>query len=282
METLKTIKNRIRTVDSIIKATKAMKMVATVKLSKINSVNSMSKQCAEALFDVLSKAINEARFKQIIDHDSWLSDRCGKKLLIILSMDQGFCGAFNQSIIDRSKHAVSELNPDYIEVFGKKAKHIENSINKIKTNRTITSRTDIGEFSEVLSMLTFEYIKDFEVSEVHVVSGEFKNVLVQKARLLNVFPMAIDSSKETEFTEIEGDKLEFIESAFKIYLSKLYKGLVTEHLVSEYSARVMAMDNSVRNANDMFEKLNALYNRIRQGKITQELTEIVSSVECVQ
>ncbi len=283
MENLKAIKDRIRTVDSIIKATSAMKMVSTVKLTKINNTNKYAKECSDILFDMFSRAVQEIVFKQEFDEDSWFYRNNGETLIIVLSMDQGFCGAFSQGIIDKAEEVIKS-NPDaYIEVFGKKANNITTKTIGLGISRDLTSRYDIDTFSSLLTKLTFKYIHDYNINEVYVISGEFKNVLIQKARNLKIFPINMDKDiTKEQYTSIEGSRLDFIDAVFQMYLTKLFKGIVTEHLISELSARVMAMDNSVRNANDMFERLNVLYNRVRQARITQELTEIVSSIECVQ
>ena len=39
---------------------------------------------------------------------------------------------------------------------------------------------------------------------------------------------------------------------------------------------MQAMDNATSNAEEMIDKLTLLYNRARQGSITQELTEIIA------
>ena len=49
--------------------------------------------------------------------------------------------------------------------------------------------------------------------------------------------------------------------------------------VSEQSARMTAMDGATQNANDILHSLNLKYNRIRQGMITQEISEIVGGAE---
>ena len=283
MENLKVIKNRLKTVNSIVKATNAMKMVSTVKLAKVNNLNKYSKNCAGILFDMFSKAANEAIFEKAFAPNFWLNRKSGKTLLIVLSTDQGFCGSFSQSILELAKNFIKENKDCYIEVFGKKGSSIKkNRPNNFEENLFLKSRYDIKDYANVLSKTVFEYITKHDVQNIYVVSGEFKNVLVQRAKISKIFPVETSDITKTEYTEIEGDKQEFIEEIFKFYLEKLFVGMVTEHLISELSARVMAMDNSVRNANDMFDKLNMLYNRIRQAKITQELTEIVSSIECVQ
>lgn len=50
---------------------------------------------------------------------------------------------------------------------------------------------------------------------------------------------------------------------------------------AEQSARRAAMDNASKNAAEMVEKFTMQYNRLRQAKITTELTEIVSGAEAL-
>lgn len=282
MENLKAIKDRIKTVDSIIKATNAMKMVSSVKLAKVNNSNLHTKDCSNILFDMFSRAVRETLFDQNFEGTSWFAPAKGNTLVIVLSTDQGFCGSFKQFILDKGEETISKFPGAYVEVFGKKGESIpKNIIDDIET-REIDSRYNIKSYASMLASLSFKYIQNHNVKELFVVSGEFKNVLLQRAACRKIFPIEQEDVTKTEYTSIEGSKINFIESVFKMYLSKIFIAIVTEHLISELSARVMAMDNSVRNAKDMFEKLNGLYNRVRQAKITQELTEIVSSIECVQ
>jgi F-type H+-transporting ATPase subunit gamma len=49
-----------------------------------------------------------------------------------------------------------------------------------------------------------------------------------------------------------------------------------ENAASEHAARRVAMKNATDNADEMIKLLTRSYNRARQGKITQEIAEIVS------
>ena len=283
MESLKHIKNRMKTIDTIIKATNAMKMVSTVKLSKIGKRHDSFKESADILLDMIDIAGREALFEQSLDPDFWLLRSSGKTLILVLSTDQGFCGSFNQSIIECYRQTIKAYPGAFVETFGKKCSNIPQYIADLKTNRSIENRFNINEFSKVLADLVFEYVVYHDVYNVIVISGEFKNVLVQKGKTTQIFPIKNEGkSVEDQYTEVEGNKGKFIEEAFSMYLFKLFNAMVKEHIVAELSARTMAMDNSVKNAKDMFAKLSVLYNRIRQAKITQELTDIVSSLECAQ
>ena len=49
-----------------------------------------------------------------------------------------------------------------------------------------------------------------------------------------------------------------------------------QSLLAEHAARFISMDSSTRNAKDMLESLQLNYNKLRQAKITRELTELSS------
>ena len=58
-------------------------------------------------------------------------------------------------------------------------------------------------------------------------------------------------------------------------------GGVCDGLASELAARRTAMEAATSNAEEMIEKLNLFYNRVRQASITQEITEIVAGAESI-
>ena len=65
------------------------------------------------------------------------------------------------------------------------------------------------------------------------------------------------------------------------YISSLIYGAMMEAVASENGARMQAMDNATSNAEEMIDHLTLMYNRARQGSITQELTEIIAGAEAI-
>ena len=63
-------------------------------------------------------------------------------------------------------------------------------------------------------------------------------------------------------------------------ISHLYVCLL-ETFLGEHGARMFAMDNATRNADDMIHRLRMTYNRLRQAQITTELTEIIAGAEAL-
>ena len=65
------------------------------------------------------------------------------------------------------------------------------------------------------------------------------------------------------------------------YVTILIYGGLVESVASENGARMQAMDSATSNAEEMIGDLTLLYNRARQGSITQELTEIIAGAEAI-
>jgi F-type H+-transporting ATPase subunit gamma len=289
MESLKIIRNRIRTIESIIKATNTMKMVTTVKLSKVHSESKGSPQSIDVLGRMFHLSLYECIYRDIIPEEHWLINAGdGPSLILVLSTNQGFCGPFNQFISKKAMELIAQHPGAYVEVFGKKGGTIPRNRDEEIDLDSPQTWHDIWGFARCLSSMTFEYVRK-GVSKIFVVSGHFVNAITQKAKSTQIFPVTevLQTTRRDEASaafphiiEIEGNKLSFLEDLFGEYITRFLSTIITEHLVSEFSARVMSMDNSVRNAKDMAEKLGILYNRMRQDKITRELTEIISSTEC--
>jgi F-type H+-transporting ATPase subunit gamma len=53
--------------------------------------------------------------------------------------------------------------------------------------------------------------------------------------------------------------------------------ILFESLLAEQAARFISMDSSTRNAETILEETILWYNKLRQAKITKELTELIGS-----
>jgi F-type H+-transporting ATPase subunit gamma len=72
---------------------------------------------------------------------------------------------------------------------------------------------------------------------------------------------------------------EVLESLVPHYLIGLLYSALVQSFASEHRARMTAMDNATRNADEMLSRLKLLLNHARQSLITRELAEIISGSE---
>ncbi|MGE5553658.1 MAG: ATP synthase F1 subunit gamma [Betaproteobacteria bacterium] len=66
------------------------------------------------------------------------------------------------------------------------------------------------------------------------------------------------------------------------YIEVFILQALLEGKAGEFGARMTAMDNATKNAEEMIDRYTLSYNRARQAGITQELTEIISGAEALK
>ena len=76
----------------------------------------------------------------------------------------------------------------------------------------------------------------------------------------------------------EPDAATVLENLVPQYLIGSIYATLIQSFASEQCARMAAMDNATRNADEMLASLRLEYNRVRQGSITQELNEIMGGM----
>ena len=62
------------------------------------------------------------------------------------------------------------------------------------------------------------------------------------------------------------------------YITGILYGAIIESFASEQGSRRIAMESANKSAKDMLHDIDIVFNKTRQSKITQEITEIVSGV----
>jgi len=74
---------------------------------------------------------------------------------------------------------------------------------------------------------------------------------------------------------------EIVDAILPLYMDSTILRSLQESLASELAARMNAMSAACDNADDLKTKLNLVYNRGRQAKITNEILEIVAGANAV-
>ena len=124
-----------------------------------------------------------------------------------------------------------------------------------------------------------------EVGEIYLAYTNFKNTVSQTPELLKLLPVLPEEHDEVEsdglLMNFEPHDEEALKMIIPKYMTSLLHGALIESVASENGARMQAMDNATNNAQEMIDSLTLLYNRARQGSITQELTEIIAVAEAI-
>lgn len=130
-----------------------------------------------------------------------------------------------------------------------------------------------------------------EVGEIWLAYTSFINTVVHEPRLIRLLPVSKEDVNEKVEREgsaglklqmnFEAEEESILEMLIPKYMISMIYGGLLEAAASENGARMQAMDSATGNAEEMLEDLTLLYNRARQGAITQELTEIISGAAAI-
>lgn len=288
MATLRDIKRRIKAVQSTSKITKAMKMVSAAKFRKAQQRMFEMRPYADRMNAILSSLANGAEG----EIHPLLAVRPRKNVeVLVITSDRGLCGAFNTNILKAAARHVAELGKEGYQIsissVGRKARdyYKRRSVQMRKAWTGISGKISYSNAQEIAAEVIENYTNE-TVDEVILIYNEFKSAIAQKVVIARLLPLApIESSEETlpVFNTIyEPSKQEiFSRLVPKNVEIQIFRALI-ESQASEEAARMAAMENATKAANDMIDTLSLQYNKARQASITKELMDIVGGVEALK
>ncbi len=258
---IKTLRTRIKSVDSTLHLTKAMGLVASSKIRRANEAMNKSKQYSNAYDKAIAalSASSECRKSPYMAENN-----SGKVKIIVIAGDRGLAGGYNANIFrfvrDYADAEIIPIGKRACERFGKEVVSSENySFDDAYT----LSKTLCSEFCEG------------KLDKVGIISTEYISMMTQTPKIKWLLPLEKSEAKNTGMI-FEPDELTVLNSTVKEYVAGHIMSGIRESFASEVAARRMAMDSAGKNAKKMIDDLQLKYNRARQGAITQEITEIVA------
>jgi len=274
---------------------KAMNLVAASKLQR-------SKEHMEEISPMFSE------IKRIMDgiphtdeaaENIFLVQRAVKNTaLVIITSDRGLCGGYNQNIAREAMKAMKGKNEKLITVGIKGWEYFRRGKkNIIERNEGASDATFYDDAQYYGAKLVDMYRKG-EIDEAYVAYTRFETMLSHVPTVEKILPVTVGHAvsvghavavghddpgapSAAEPMEYESGIDAFLEHAVPMYLNVFLYGAMVESAVCEQAARMMSMDSAASNAEEIIEELTLVYNRQRQGIITQELNEIVSGANAL-
>ena len=294
MPSLKDLRNRISSVKSTKKITSAMKMVAAAKLRKAQENALQARPYSEKLYNivktlVLSEGQNFNRPSLVLG-----TEKNTTQLIVVCSADRGLCGGFNGSVVRYTRKKIRKLNSQgkktKIIFIGKKAFQAlkrENSENIIKVFSDVTNKIIDFNLAKEISDLIVSNFDQGTFDSCNLIYTQFNSAINQEVKEKSLIPLVTDdyNSDNKNYSlqdyNFEPDEENILNHVVPQNLSVQLFTALLESVASEQGARMTAMDNATRNANDMIDNLTLFYNRSRQAVITKELIEIISGAEAI-
>jgi F-type H+-transporting ATPase subunit gamma len=290
MATLRDILRKIGAVKKTQQITRAMNMVAASKLrstqTRMRNFTPYAAKFHELLGHLSTRIDPEVHPLMIKRDDIYRVE------LLHFTADRGLCGSFNNNSILMAEKWVDEQKNKGREygmtLIGKKGKeHFKKrGFNIINSHIQIYEKVDIS----FINHMTKDFITRFmdgEMDELYIIYTTFINMIQQEPILLKLIPVEPLQSEEP----VEEQAAEYLcePSAEDLLIQLLPKHIGVQILkaflqneVSEYAARMAAMDNATKNCKEIVQDLTLIYNKARQAAITAELMDIVGGAEAIK
>ena len=282
---MKEIKERIDSVKNTSQITNAMNIVSSTKFKRFQVLTLKSRNYARAVneaFDNLVASLTGHKF--VIFDGKTEVKRVG---IIVMTSDRGLCGSFNSNTFRRLESMKKEFQKEGKDVsvitIGRKAKEYckNRDINVDSEYTQMIPETMFETGKKISEDVVQFYLNDF-YDEVYMIYSKFVSAVEYNIQVEKLLPIEKKEGLPTKEYVFEPSEEEVLNSFVPQVLNiKLYQSLL-ENSASEHSARMSAMKQANDNASEMIRNLEVQYNRERQGKITQELTEIISGSLGVQ
>lgn len=279
MAQLTQLKHRIKAIETIKKITHAMRLISISTHARLKN-----KEAALLLYTNTLNTLYHTIKKEI---PSWhhpvlnpLRDNGdSRQLLIIIGSEKGLCGSFNSMLFQflRATLRTYKQKPDVL-VVGRKTLDYTDSIAIgpiIKTYAPLNMNS-LTKTAETIVHDLMHFPTPY--THITVVSNKFRSFFVQQPHITRLIPFEPSTSREQVLDTTnhvwEQNPEEILNMITHQCLQATVHTLLFHSLLSEQAARFLSMDNSTRSAESLLEVNKLQYNKLRQAKITKELTEL--------
>ena len=203
----------------------------------------------------------------------------GNRLLCIFSSDTGLCGGYHHKLFNRIEEFLSGSQGFKISVLavGREGLRYCKRRGLILKEAVLNTHSRLNE--EILDNLSESARKIYltgEADDVYVAYTHYVSASSFEPRVEKLLPLEIPRQEKTEYL-FEPQPKEIFESLILIYFKASLRYYMTHALTAEGLSRVMAMRAASDNAINMLDKLALDKNKLRQGIITRDIIEVISS-----
>jgi F-type H+-transporting ATPase subunit gamma len=240
------------------------------------------------MFDILAGAgMEKSKFLAASE-----KGRASRTAIIAVTSDKGLAGGYNANIFRQVNLLCEKVkNPILILVGSIGYRYFIHSPWLVLENFSFKSRLpELDEAKEIAEFVVSQYQWGI-FDEIHIVYTHMYSSIKLLPRERQILPLSQKRMQE-EFEKAGGKRQELyfeywpskeavFDALVPMYVKGIIYGSLVEAYVSEQSARMSAMNEASKNAEEMLAGLRINYNRARQAGITQEMTEIVGGAEAL-
>jgi len=286
MANIRTIRNRIRSVQNTAKVTRAMEMIAASKMRRSQQRLTDSRPYADTISQIIGHITAQSGDLGDDVHPLMEQREVRKIRVVHITPDRGLCGGLNGNLNRNLGRFVAglELPLDSV-IVGRKGRDFA-SRSGIEVRSLVMDIGDTPTLSDTqdISEVVIEDYRSGTVDEVYVSYSKFMSTVLQVPtikKLLPVEPIEVEDGNNSGYI-YEPNANQVLDSLLPKFVEVQIYQAILENIGSEHSARMVAMSSATDSANEMIQDLTLLMNKVRQASITTELLDIVGGVAALE
>lgn len=289
----KEIKSRIKSVRDTQKITNAMYLIASTKLRKAKSELDKTRPFFRSIqaeikriFRTSEEIENQYFYPVTGEHEL-----PGSYGYLVITADKGLAGAYNQNVIKEALKLMKEHENPKLFVVGEFGRHYFTSHNiPIEQSFLYTAQNPTIHRAREISAILLDLFNEKKLSKIFVIYTDMQGAINSKTCSARLLPfhradfISADIHEEKIKTpfEFQPSMEKVLDNIVPSYVTGFIYSALIDSFCSEQNARMNAMDSANRNAQELLDELSLRYNHIRQGAITQEITEVSSGARSMK
>jgi F-type H+-transporting ATPase subunit gamma len=278
----------MRAIRQTLQVTKAMNLISTAKLRKsrrmLEDTEPYFNRIQKSMFDILSRAgrIQSNYFRETDPAKQY------RTAIIVITSDKGLAGGYNANVFRRVNDLCAKVeNPVLILIGAVGSRYFAHTpqivLESFFFHSQIPTLDHAGEIGgDIMSQFLWGVF-----DEVHIIYTHMYSAVKLLPAEQQIFPLSAEKIQAELYetgnvkrVELQFEFLPSHEAVFDmlvpLYIRGIIYGCMVEAYASEQNARMTAMDEASKNAEEMLASLQISYNRARQAGITQEMSEIAA------
>lgn len=275
MTSIRAIRSRLKSLESIQQITKSMKMVAATKLRRTQSAYNRLRAYAEKAEEVLKAAADASAYR---GNPLMLPRERTKRVCYVFFIgNRGLCGMYNHAVLRFLEAIVGEESREaFLVTCGRWGQEAVRRLG-LPIERAFDGIGDTPDAVDGRALS--DYLKELYLSgqadEIILVYQHHQSVLAQAPvqKTLLPFVRAEDAPSAREYIFEPGERF-VLDRLVELSIDATVTGALLEAKVSEHAARMSAMTTASNNAAELSAHLKRQLNHLRQSAITTEISEV--------
>lgn len=289
MASLSEIQERISSIKDTMKITNAMYMISTNKLRKAKQALMNTEPYFNKLDDIIASVLTHAPHinHEVFGNVAEIPQEQRKRGFVVITADKGLAGAYNHNVLKLAESAIREPRKSYeLYVVGQMGENyfLRRHYNIDETFHYTAQNPTLGRARDIAEVL-IDRFKANELDEIFIIYTRMMSATEMEPVITRILPLSReDYSDEGEYATVPmfpSPEAVLSSVAPICVVGYIYSALI-EAYCCEQNARVNAMQAATDAGTEMLRELSIQYNRVRQARITQEITEVSSGAKALK